>query len=80
LTAAHALRDKTKSVLVLEARDRVGGQVWNRPASDGTIVSAGGTLIGRGQTRMLDLVKQIGHLTVYPQYVGDVDPDTPTIR
>jgi monoamine oxidase len=50
--------------------------VWNRPASDGTIVSAGGTWLGKNQERMFDLVEQVG-LCAYPQYVGDVDPDDP---
>src|SRR5215469_7603784 len=81
LAAARFLLDPKNStnpptVAVLEARDRVGGRVWNRPASDGTIVSAGGTWIGRNQDRMLDLVKEVG-LTVYDQYIGDVDPEDP---
>jgi monoamine oxidase len=81
LAAAHYLLDKTRSanpptVAVLEARDRVGGRVWNRPASDGTVVSAGGTWLGRGQERMFDLVHKVG-LTAYPQYIGDVDPNDP---
>lgn len=81
LAAATYLLDARRSanppsVAVLEARDRVGGRVWNRPASDGTIVSAGGTWIGKNQDRMLALVDQVG-LTVYPQYVGAVDPCDP---
>ena len=81
LAAARYLLDPSRSanphtVIVLEARDRVGGRVWNRPASDGTIVSAGGTWIGRDQDRMLDLVDAVG-LSVYPQYFGDPDPDDP---
>ncbi|HVH81395.1 MAG TPA: FAD-dependent oxidoreductase, partial [Stellaceae bacterium] len=34
------------------------------------------TWIGRDQHRLLDLVKEVG-LSVYDQYVGDVDPDDP---
>lgn len=80
LAAAHYLHDPTQSahppsVVVLEARDRVGGRVWNRAASNGTIVSAGGTWIGKDQHRMLDLVQRVG-LSVYPQYgVDPKDPD-----
>ena len=79
LAAAHALRkaagtSSTPSIVVLEARDRVGGRAWNRPASDDSIISAGGTWIGKNQSRMLDLVKQV-QLSVYPQY--GVDPDDP---
>jgi monoamine oxidase len=75
LAAARYLLDSGNSeslppsVVVLEARDRVGGRVWNRPASDGTIVSAGGTWIGKNQERMFDLVEQVG-LCAYPQYYG----------
>ena len=55
LAAARRLRDRGKLVALLEARDRVGGRVWNRSASDGSIVSVGGTWLGKGQDRMFDL-------------------------
>ena len=55
LAAARRLRDRDKSVALLEARHRVGGRVGNRSASDGSIVSVGGTWLGKGQDRMFDL-------------------------
>ena len=55
------------SVALLEARDRVGGRVWNREASDGSVVSVGGTWLGKGQDRMFDLCRELG-MDVYPQY------------
>ena len=76
LAAAHALRDDDHTVVVLEARPRVGGRVWDKTTKDGTVVSVGGTWLGRRQDRMFDLVKKVG-LGTYPQYRGDYDPDDP---
>jgi monoamine oxidase len=76
LAAAHALVGEGYTVAVLEARPRVGGRVWDKTASDGTVVSVGGTWLGRRQDRMFDLVKKVG-LTTYPQYRGDYDPEDP---
>jgi monoamine oxidase len=67
LAAARRLRDRGKSVALLEARDRVGGRVWNRTAADGSVVSVGGTWLGKRQDRMFDLCRELG-LEVYPQY------------
>jgi monoamine oxidase len=67
LAAARRLRDRGKSIALLEARDRVGGRVWNRPATDGTVVSVGGTWLGKRQDRMFALCREHG-LEVYPQY------------
>ena len=67
LAAARRLRDRGKSVALLEARDRVGGRVWNRSASDGSVVSVGGTWLGKGQDRMFELCHELG-MDVYPQY------------
>jgi monoamine oxidase len=67
LAAAKRLRDRGKSVALIEARDRVGGRVWNRVAEDGTVVSVGGTWLGKQQNRMFELAREVG-LEVYPQY------------
>jgi monoamine oxidase len=67
LSAARWLRDRGKSVALLEARDRVGGRAWNRTATDGTVVSVGGTWLGKRQDRMFALCRELG-LEVYPQY------------
>ena len=53
--------------MLIEARDRVGGRVWNRTAADGTLVSVGGTWLGRRQDRMFELCREFD-LDVYPQY------------
>ena len=67
LAAARRLRDRGKSVALVEARDRVGGRVWNRRAGDGSVVSVGGTWLGKRQDRMFELCRELG-VDVYPQY------------
>ncbi|HEY1389699.1 MAG TPA: FAD-dependent oxidoreductase [Ktedonobacterales bacterium] len=42
LMAARQLVAAGVSVCVLEARDRVGGRAWIRPAADGTLIDLGG--------------------------------------
>jgi len=67
LSAARRLRDRGNSVALVEARDRVGGRVWNRTAADGSVVSVGGTWLGKRQDRMFALCRELG-VEVYPQY------------
>jgi monoamine oxidase len=67
LAAARAIAKGGKSVIVLEARDRVGGKVLNEVLEDGDITEAGGTYIGPTQTRMAALAKEYGVAT-YPTY------------
>ncbi len=67
LAAARRLQERGKSVALIEARDRVGGRVWNRAAADGTVVSVGGTWLGKRQDRMFALCREFG-MEVYPQY------------
>ena len=54
LTAARELAGDGRSVVVLEARNRVGGRVLNQPIGGGEISEAGGTFAGPTQDHILD--------------------------
>jgi monoamine oxidase len=59
LTAARELERKGRSVVVLEARDRVGGRVLNAEIGGGEITERGGTFVGPTQDRMLALAAKL---------------------
>ena len=67
LVAARELVTAGKEVVVLEARDRVGGRVLNHTLSDGTVVELGGQWIGPTQLRMAKLTAELG-LETFPTY------------
>lgn len=60
LTAARELTAKGKSVIVLEARDRVGGRIWAKDIGGGEISERGATFVGPTQNRILALAKSFG--------------------
>jgi monoamine oxidase len=71
LTAARAVAGAGASVIVLEARNRVGGRVLNHGVGGGKISEAGGTFLGATQDHVLGLAKQLGVAT-FPTYdTGD---------
>ena len=67
LSAATQLARAGRSVLVLEARDRVGGRTVNRPVGDGEVVEAGGTYAGPTQDHLLTLARAHG-VETFPTY------------
>ncbi len=67
LSAARALVEAGIDVLVLEARDRVGGRSYTRPASDGTPIDMGAQWIGPAQDRLAELAEAVGVAT-FPTY------------
>lgn len=66
LTAAFELGKAEKSVLVLEARDRVGGRTWSG-SLEGAEVDWGGEWIGADQPLVYSLVKELG-LRTFPTF------------
>jgi monoamine oxidase len=66
LTSAYELHKQDASVLVLEARQRVGGRTWSGTL-DGAEVDWGGEWIGEGQPRIYQLIKELG-LRTFPTY------------
>ncbi|XP_033120539.1 amine oxidase [flavin-containing] B-like [Anneissia japonica] len=61
LCAAKLLVDNGIDVLVLEARDRVGGRTHTiQDASVGGYVDAGGSYVGRTQDRLLRVAEELG--------------------
>jgi monoamine oxidase len=71
LTAARNIVKAGRSVLVLEARDRVGGRTLNHPIAPGKVAEAGGQYVGPTQGRIRGLAKELG-VDEFPTY----DPPT----
>src|SRR6266704_877959 len=60
LTAARRLADAGRSVIVLEARDRVGGRIWTHHLSDGSPIDRGGAFLAPGHDAIHGLAKEVG--------------------
>ena len=60
LTAARNLVSQGRTVVVLEARDRVGGRLLNHSLPGGAVTELGGEYIGPTQDRIAALAKDVG--------------------
>src|SRR5262245_24260702 len=69
LTAARDLRAAGASVVVAEARDRVGGRILNEDIGGGKVVEVGGQWIGPTQDRLAALARELG-VGTFPTYGG----------
>jgi monoamine oxidase len=90
LSAARRLVAAGKSVVVLEARDRVGGRTLNHDLGHGRVTEIGGQFVGPTQDRIIALADAVG-VKRFPgyqpgdnvyladgqsaRYSGDVPPD-----
>lgn len=71
IVAARELQGAGLGVVVLEARDRVGGRVLNEPIGDGKVVEVGGQWVGPGQDRLYALACDVGVDTFRTHAAGD---------
>jgi monoamine oxidase len=69
LTAARRLDQAGKSVVVLEARDRVGGRIWTESRSEGLSVDRGGAWLGPKHDAIFGLAREVG-VSTYKTYVA----------
>lgn len=63
LAAAAVLADAGCDVVVVEARDRVGGRSYSEVLPDGVVIDHGGQWVGPTQTRLLALAQRHGIAT-----------------
>ncbi|HEX7195280.1 MAG TPA: FAD-dependent oxidoreductase, partial [Candidatus Limnocylindria bacterium] len=75
LSAARDLVRAGVDVLVLEARDRVGGRVAQTYLPDGRLVQLGGEVVGPGHTGYAQLVRELG-LMLEPAFTSVAGEDT----
>ncbi|MQA72959.1 MAG: FAD-dependent oxidoreductase [Solirubrobacterales bacterium] len=69
LAAARELRRSGRDVIVLEARDRVGGRTLNEPIGDGKVLEIGAQWVGPTQDRILGLIDELG-LETFPTHAA----------
>jgi monoamine oxidase len=71
MSAAWRLQQQRLSVVVMEARDRVGGRTWTEYLQDGTHIDRGGAWFGPGQDRAYALAEEMGRQTYPTWYEGE---------
>lgn len=60
LTAARRLAQAGKTVVVLEARDRVGGRIWTQELPGGAVIDRGGAFLAPKHDVMFGLAREVG--------------------
>jgi NADPH-dependent 2,4-dienoyl-CoA reductase/sulfur reductase-like enzyme len=71
LVATRKLAMAGRRVLLLEARDRVGGRTLNHTLANGSVIEAGGAFVGPTQNRVLALIDELGIKTFKEYTQGD---------
>jgi len=69
LSAARALGAAGREVVVVEARDRVGGRTLNHEIGDAKVVEIGAQWVGPTQDRMYALIDELG-LQTFPTHTA----------
>jgi monoamine oxidase len=67
LVAARRLARRGASVLVVEARERVGGRVLNHHLRSGGVIEAGGAFVGPTQGHIIRLARELD-VAMFPEY------------
>jgi monoamine oxidase len=68
LTAARRLSQHGQSVVVVEARDRIGGRIWTEQLPDGSAIDRGGAWLAPQHDAMHALAKETG-VSTYKTWV-----------
>jgi monoamine oxidase len=71
LMAARTLAAGGAEVLLVEARDRVGGRVLNHHLESGGVIEAGGAFVGPTQDHIIGLAEELGVKTFKEYLEGD---------
>lgn len=67
LAAGQALIDANKTIMILEARDRIGGRVENFQLRNGGVTELGAAFVGPTQDHVLALARDLG-LETFKEY------------
>jgi len=70
LAAALPLHRAGRDVVVLEARDRVGGRIWTETRADGLALDRGGAWLGPRHDAMFELAAEFGIATYRTHVAG----------
>jgi monoamine oxidase len=68
LVAARQVARSGRSVLVVEARDRVGGRVLNHKLGSGAVIESGGAFVGPTQDHIIALANEL-KVAMFDEYV-----------
>ena len=68
LVAARQVARSGRSVLVVEARDRVGGRVLNHRLGSGAVIESGGAFVGPTQDHIIALADEL-KVPIFEEYV-----------
>lgn len=67
LLLAYRLKKQGIPVLILEARNRIGGRIHTHFSDQETPIEMGATWLGQQHTALVDLLQEL-HIPIYPQY------------